>query len=386
MDQTLTITIAMALVAAGGVIMAVNVVRFGAIRRFARESLPSDNKRLGRYILLHQGLMTLFLACYAALLASWLLGVPQLVPPVVGLLAFMGAAMAFNGARLQGKLMNSLRDGYRNMVSMYSSLEDGKERMGHMGERLDEERSQRRRFEEADRLKSAFLTDASRQMREPLGSLLEHAQRVRDLIHGDAHDEHGEEATTEALLDEMTWRMEAVIRDGRRVDRMCRDMHGLASDVDRHIMDAGQVVSLADALRRAARDTAKTLAERGNVEFSSDIQDSLPALRMDPKLLDRMVRSLLDHVVREAVQGSVQLASAVRADGRVRISVRSLGGVPLTVGQLDEIRAGGRGNDGLSECRLDASRFGGRVWSEVDADTGTVVYLEFPASVRAATD
>jgi len=383
MYRTIPDTIALALVAAGAAIMVVNVFRFGSIRRFARENVALDYGRLGTYIALHQGLMTLFLGCYAALLAAWWLRAPALVPPVVGALAFIGAAMVLNGARLQHKLLTALKDGYRNMVSMYSSLEDGKERMGQLGERLDEERSQRQRFQEADRLKSAFLTDASSQIREPVSSMLEHAQRIRDLIHGDARNEHGEEVAPEVLLDEMTWRMEAVIRDGRRVDRMCRDMHGLASDVDRHIMDTERVVSLPDVLRQAARETARALAEREGLEFSSDIPDSLPALRMDHKLLARMVASLLDHVVRGASQGTVRLACALRADGRVRISVRNLGAQHLTVGQLEEVRGGGRGNDGLSECRLDASRFGGRVWSEVDSEAGSVVYLEFPASVRA---
>ncbi len=383
MDQTIPTYLALALVAAGAAIMAVNVVRFGVIRRFARENITRDYDKLGPYIALHQGLMILVLLCYAAVLAVWLLRVPAIEGLIVGALAFMAAAMAFNGARLQHKLMDSLKQGYRNMVSMYSSLEDGKERMGQLGERLDRERSQRRRFEEADRLKSVFLTDASSQIREPMASLLEHAQRIRDLIHGDAQGDHGEDVTPEALLDEMTWRMEAVLRDGRRVDRMCRDMHSLASDVDRHIMDAEQVVSLADILRQSAREMAKALAERGGVDFSSDIQDSLPALRMDAKLLGRMVRSLVDHVVRGASQGTVHLASAVRADGRIRISVRNLGAQHMTVGELEEAQTGGRGNDGLSECRLDASRFGGRVWSEVDSDAGSVVYLEFPASLRA---
>jgi signal transduction histidine kinase/AraC-like DNA-binding protein/ABC-type sugar transport system substrate-binding protein/DNA-binding LytR/AlgR family response regulator len=175
----------------------------------------------------------------------------------------------------------------------------------------------RRLAEEADQLKSRFLSTVSHELRTPLNLIV---GLSRLLVQA-----QGQQALA----------LPAAYRDDlERINANAQHLDGLIGDVlDMASSDAGQLrlvneyVDLSATLRMVAETGARLAADKG-LTWHADLLASGPWVWGDRTRLRQVVLNLINNAVKFTAQGGVRLAVEVSA-GAVRVSVHDTGiGIP----------------------------------------------------------
>ncbi len=228
---------------------------------------------------------------------------------------------------------------------------------------------------EADKLRVAMLTSLSHDLRTPLASILGAATTL--LAGQGLYDA----AQTHELL--------ATVRDeAERLDRFVGnllDMSRLdagALGVKRETADVGELVEA------ARQRLARRLADH---RLALDIPGDLPAVSVDPLLLEQALINLLDNAVKYAAPGSAIVVSARPAPNRVELRIEDEGpGIPAEAlphifdkfyrAKASDRRVAGTGL-GLAVARGFVEAFGGTLDAANRTDrSGAALILSLPAA------
>jgi two-component system sensor histidine kinase KdpD len=228
---------------------------------------------------------------------------------------------------------------------------------------------------EADKLRVAMLTSLSHDLRTPLASILGAATTLL------AGEGLYDVAQTHELL--------ATVRDeAERLDRFVGnllDMSRLdagALGVKRETADVGELVEA------ARQRLARRLADH---RLALDIPGDLPAVSVDPLLLEQALINLLDNAVKYAAPGSAIVVSARPAPNRVELRIEDEGpGIPAEAlphifdkfyrAKASDRRVAGTGL-GLAVARGFVEAFGGTLDAANRTDrSGAALILSLPAA------
>jgi two-component system, OmpR family, sensor histidine kinase KdpD len=240
---------------------------------------------------------------------------------------------------------------------------------------LMEERARGEARAETEALRSALLASVSHDLRTPLTAIRGALETLR--ISGDA-------LPPETRTDLLATAEEETARLGRYLANVL-DIVRLEG---RQIVPKRELVDVPEAI-----DAAVARAERAHRRpVRRELGPRLPALRLDPVLLDQVLSNLLDNALKFSGPDGRVAVAAWREGPEVAIAVEDDGpGIPpadlgrvfdpfFRATRTDRVAAGS--GLGLAICRGLAAAMGGRIAAEspVRDGRGTRMTLRFPAS------
>ena len=174
-------------------------------------------------------------------------------------------------------------------------------REAEAGWQLAEER--RRAAEEANQLKSRFLSMVSHEMRTPL-----------NVIAGLSESLIQQKDSPEAALSPVSARdLERIRTNAQHLDRLIRDVLDLAVSQVGQLKLACENLDVADVLESIFDTAARMAADKG-LSWRVEIQPGLPRIYYDRTRLRQVVLNLVSNAVKFTEQGEVALS--IRAEGR----------------------------------------------------------------------
>jgi signal transduction histidine kinase/AraC-like DNA-binding protein/ActR/RegA family two-component response regulator len=237
----------------------------------------------------------------------------------------------------------------------------------------------RRLAEEANELKSRFLSTVSHELRTPLNLIVGLSGIV--LQESDERDLPLPEPCREDL--------EQIYANAQHLGGLIGDVLDLASSDAGQLRLANESVDLGEALRLVA-ETGRQLAQAKGLSWRAYLPESGPWVWGDRTRLRQIVLNLVNNAIKFTVQGEVRL-ELESGDDSVTVAVRDTGlGVPLEEQDLvfDEFRrserSSGRGYSGLglglAICKRLVELHGGTigVQSSGEEGAGSTFYFALP--------
>ncbi len=237
----------------------------------------------------------------------------------------------------------------------------------------------RRLAEEANQLKSRFLSMVSHELCTPLNLITGLAEMLLQRI-GDSPPTH------EAYRDDV----ERIYSSAQHLDGLIRDVLDLSRDEMGQLKLTREPLDLVGVLRAAA-SVGEKLAEDKGLHWHAEIPEELPYVQGDRTRLQQVVLNLISNAVKFTSEGEVSLKAQVD-HGRVKVAVRDTGmGVPVgeQAAIFDEFRQsersiargyGGLGL-GLTICQRLVEMHGGQIWVESAGEEGAGSTFRFTLPV-----
>src|SRR5450759_4475000 len=178
--------------------------------------------------------------------------------------------------------------------------------------------------EEANQLKSRFLSMVSHELRTPLNLIVVLSEMAL------RQQQRGSKASAEVLQKFL----EQINVSGQHLDRLIRDVLDLTSSQVGQMNLICQPLDLLPVLSGVA-SMGSQLAEQKNLEFHVDIPAQLPKVWGDKTRLRQILLNLLSNAVKFTAHGEVALKTILEKD-QIVISVRDTG-LGITKGDQDKI-------------------------------------------------
>lgn len=227
-----------------------------------------------------------------------------------------------------------------------------------------------RKAEEANQLKSRFLSMVSHELRTPL-----------NLIVGLSEMALRQPLSNKRNALEVLRKYHAQIYvSGQHLDRLIRDVLDLASSQVGQMKLVCKPLDLLPVLQDVAA-MASQLAEQKNLAFRMDIPSALPPVLGDKTRLRQVMLNLLSNAVKFTARGEILLKAEVSPNNELVITVKDTGlGIPKEDQEriFDEfsqssrtvVRGYGGIGLGLAITRLLVELHGGKIWVTSDGAEG----------------
>ncbi|MBN1985844.1 MAG: response regulator, partial [Prolixibacteraceae bacterium] len=169
---------------------------------------------------------------------------------------------------------------------------------------------QRKQVEEANKLKSEFLSNMSHELRTPLNSIMALSKVLL------------QQAQTKLSDDENNY-LEIIERNGRRLLAIINDILDL-SKIEAGKMDVvSQNVSVVSLLQTTA-ESLQTLAGEKNLQLAVEIPESLPTVVTDEFRLHQVLVNIIGNAIKFTEKGGVVI-SATQHQEYINITVKDTG-------------------------------------------------------------
>jgi two-component system sensor histidine kinase KdpD len=228
---------------------------------------------------------------------------------------------------------------------------------------------------ETERLRSALLASVSHDLRTPLVSIIGSATTLNDS--GGRLSDHDRAQLAQTILDE-----------GERLNRFVQNLLDMTRLGYGALQPNKEWSDMREVAGRAARRLTREMSQR---RFTLDVPEALPAILMDPVLIEQVLVNLLDNAAKYTRKdGTIRLSAAVEKDDLVVRVVDDGPGIPADARQAvfdvfyrvrstDEQTAGT--GLGLSICRGIVEAHGGEIEiKDGPGKRGTTVELRLPLS------
>ena len=228
---------------------------------------------------------------------------------------------------------------------------------------------------ETERLRSALLASVSHDLRTPLVSIIGSATTLAGS--GGRLSEHDRAQLTQTILDE-----------GERLNRFVQNLLDMTRLGYGALQPNKEWSDMREVAGRAARRLQRELSQR---RFTLDLPEVLPAILLDPVLIEQVLVNLLDNAAKYTRKdGAIRLSAVVETDELVVRITDDGPGIPADARQAvfdvfyrvqstDEQTAGT--GLGLSICRGIVEAHGGDIRiKDGPGGHGTMVELRLPLS------
>ncbi|MCX7680933.1 MAG: substrate-binding domain-containing protein [Anaerolineae bacterium] len=237
----------------------------------------------------------------------------------------------------------------------------------------------KRLAEEANRLKSRFLSVVSHELRTPLNLIC----GLSDMLLRES-EQLGDQECRVSRKD-----LERIYVGAQHLDGLIRDVLDLAQSDMGQLKLACEPLDLVEVLQPISV-IGEQLARDKELTWRAEIPDTLPQIWGDRTRLRQVVLNLVNNAVKFTARGEVTLRATVQ-DGQIIVSVRDTGlGIPVEEQEaiFDEFRQserttargyGGLGL-GLAICKRLVEMHGGRigVYSSGEEGAGSTFYFTLP--------
>ncbi len=249
-------------------------------------------------------------------------------------------------------------------------------------ERLLKEAEQARALQEADRLKSEFISTISHELRTPLAGIKGY---TTTLLRKDVEWDQDTKTEFLEIIDEESDKLRELI------DNLLE-----SSKVEAGVLHINkQPILLA---RIAQRAVSEVTSRAKKFEFLVEFPPKFPIIEADPRRIEQILHNLLENAVKYSPNGGRIIIRGQVGDDHVMVSVADQGvGIPEE--QIDRIferfhrvehaqtrHAGGSGL-GLSITRALVEAHGGKIWAESAIGSGSTFYFTLPLTrIEAQVD
>ena len=226
-------------------------------------------------------------------------------------------------------------------------------------------------LEEANRMKTAFLSDASHELKTPLAAMSGYAQNAEmELVNsGDT-----------AIVQE----------DLKRISSEANRMALMVTQIldATRIEEGRMVLELAPCdLEKLVRETVETyfaVLNKNNNKLALRIPLELPQIKADSSRLQRVFVNLISNALKHTKNGTI-LVKAEKEDNFIKATVRDTGiGIPEEdMPHIWERYYKGKHSEtgtglGLYICKFIIESHGGKIWAESEAGKGTSFMFTLP--------
>ena len=244
-----------------------------------------------------------------------------------------------------------------------------------------------REAEDANVLKSRFLSMVSHELRTPINLIVGLSEMAL----------RQQRNTKKATLETLRKYHEQIYISGQHLDRLIRDVLDLASSQVGQMRLISKPLDLVPVLQDAA-SMGSQLAKQKNLNFQVDVPDNLPPVYGDKTRLRQVLLNLLSNAVKFTARGEVCLQAEVEnlnGQSEIIISVSDTGlGIPsyeqdkifdeFSQSSRTAVRGYGGIGLGLAITRLLVERHGGRIWVRSNGSEGTGSTFKFSLPVMAS--
>jgi len=267
---------------------------------------------------------------------------------------------------------------YRGESAYITFFRDVTER-NRLRRELEEERMERQRGLELERIRANFLASVSHELRTPLNSIIGFSDLLFEGFSGELTEEQRENI--------------AMIRNGgETLLRFINDLLDLAKLDAEVITLKPEPTEIGGLLDEVVAELRPQILKKGlsvNVEVPSGLE-----AEVDPTRFKQVLRNLIDNAVKFTDSGGITL-KAEKIDAHLHVSVSDTGigiaaeKIPKLFDRYAEIdpaiqaKYGGTGL-GLRICRELIELHGGEIWAESTLGEGSTFHLKIP--LKAARD
>lgn len=220
---------------------------------------------------------------------------------------------------------------------------------------------------EMNRLKSAFYTDMSHEMKTPLTVIAVNAQFAAQNIESGAVDE-------ETVTD-----LNAISAEAKRLAQMVTSLVGIGRMQG---TEGGRAPLALDSLITETARIYQSLFARKNNTLTAEVEPDLPPVNGNADRLIQVLINLLSNANRHTSNGAVHIRTEA-LENRVRVSVTDTGEgiapdlLPRVFERYCHGEKGGSGL-GLSICKAIIEEHGGEIGIESEEGKGTSVWFTLP--------
>ncbi len=212
------------------------------------------------------------------------------------------------------RINSQLEDQSKVLREQKEALHDRTEKLQHSSEDLHQQNieleQQRARVEEANKLKSEFLSNMSHELRTPLNSINALSQVLI--------------MQTETRLDEEeTSYLEIIARNGKRLLSLINDILDLSKIEAGKIEIFSQKISVRTLLTNV-KEILLILAENKGISVILDIPENIPAIETDEAKLYQVLTNVAGNAVKFTKEGNVTI-STWHKDENIFIKVKDTG-------------------------------------------------------------
>lgn len=229
------------------------------------------------------------------------------------------------------------------------------------------------KLQEMNRLKSAFYTDMSHEMKTPLTVIAVNAQFAAQNIAAGAVDE-------ETITD-----LNAISAEAKRLAQMVTGLVGIG----RMQVNGGEHLSLSPILTETARIYQSLFARKGN-RLEVDIASELPPVEGSADQLIQVLINLLSNANRHTSGGLISIrAESLGNQAKVSVTDNGDGISPeLLPHVFERFLRGEKGGSGLglSICKTIIEEYGGNIGIESEEGSYTHVWFTLPSKEEIADE
>lgn len=233
---------------------------------------------------------------------------------------------------------------------------------------------QRKQVEEANRLKSEFLSNMSHELRTPLNSILALSRVMKS-------------QTIEKITSEEAKYLEIIERNGRQLLNLINDILDLSKIESGKVEVSPELFSLRECIEEISESMIPMVAEKG-VDLKLNISDEIPDIESDEEKVNKILFNIIGNAVKFTNTGKVSI-TAFLEEGNVYIEVEDTGvGIPANELPFifDEFRqADGTSSRqfegtglGLAISKKTADMLGGRIFAESREGMGSKFSVVLP--------
>ena len=257
-------------------------------------------------------------------------------------------------------------------------------------ERTLELKEANRKLEEADRIKTEFLSTVSHELRTPLAAVLGFAKIISKRFDSVIFPNlRLDEDTVRASVLKVKNNINTIISEGERLTDLINDL------LDVTKIEAGKVewemkpVSVAEIIKLASDITSSTFEQHG-LELECDVENDLSEISGDKYRLEQVLINLFSNAIKFTENGYIR-CRAWMINSEILISVKDTGeGInrddqervfekfrQISIVPKDKPRGTGLG---LPICKEIVNRHGGRIWVESEPGKGSTFSFTLPVT------
>jgi K+-sensing histidine kinase KdpD len=241
-----------------------------------------------------------------------------------------------------------------------------------------------------DILKRGFFSNLIAAVNEPLLAVVGTLQSVTNSL--DSSRTLGVEVD-KSTHNQLTERMNFALSETTRLSELIADYQQIELFRQQLVSSGSESISLSTVVARTISDDLLMIRRLPQLNFSFDVPDTLPQLRVDADLLRRAISALVKYAARGASQGGISLQASINTQGWMVLAITGTAfekaGAP-TESLLDESRQfltrlateHGRNDNSATlipivMARMIVEFYGGRIDASPDekAYPGFVIYL-----------